>query len=106
METKEKTIITVQAEVHAPVKLVWKLWLSPEDIVKWNSASEDWHTPRAENDPRVGGVFNCRMEAKDGSMGFDFYGVYKTVKTNELIEYTIGDGREVKIEFKSNGNIT
>jgi len=106
METKEKTIITVQTRIKAPVERVWKLWTMPKDIVKWNNASDDWHTPRAENDLRAGGIFNFRMEAKDGSTGFDFGGVYKTVKTNQLIEYTIGDGRKVRIDFTDSGNET
>jgi len=67
--------------------------------MKWNSASEDWHTPRAQNDLRTGGSFSSRMEAKDGSMGFDFGGVYDEVRPHEYIEYTLGDGRKVTIDF-------
>ncbi|MGH2552339.1 MAG: SRPBCC domain-containing protein, partial [Chitinophagaceae bacterium] len=70
------------------------------------NASDDWHAPIAENDLRAGGTFKTRMEAKDGSMGFDFGGVYDEVKTNELIEYTMGDGRKVSIAFKANGEET
>jgi uncharacterized protein YndB with AHSA1/START domain len=106
METKEKTSITVETIVKAPVEKVWKYWGSPEHITKWNSASEDWHTPRAENDLRTGGKFFSRMEAKDGSFGFDFGGIYDEVKTNELISYTMGDGRKVKVSFTANGNET
>jgi len=98
METTTKTI-TVENTIKAPVEKVWKLWSSPEHITKWNSPSEDWHTPRAENDLRPGGKFLSRMEAKDGTFGFDFGGVYDEVKTNELITYTMGDGRKVKIQF-------
>jgi uncharacterized protein YndB with AHSA1/START domain len=79
--------------------MVWKFWTTPADIVKWNNASEDWHTPHAENDLRVGGKFNYRMEAKDGSMGFDFWGIYDKIVINQLIEYTTGDDRKVKIVF-------
>jgi uncharacterized protein YndB with AHSA1/START domain len=104
METKN--IITVETTVKAPVEKVWKTWSTPEDIKQWNSASDDWHTPFAENDLRTGGKFSSRMEAKDGSMGFDFAGVYENVVPNELIEYTIGDGRKVKITFSANGNET
>jgi uncharacterized protein YndB with AHSA1/START domain len=72
----------------------------------WNFASEDWHSPRAENDLRAGGSFSSRMEAKDGSFGFDFGGVYDAVRENEYIEYTMGDGRNVKVEFTPQGNST
>lgn len=99
METKQLTTITVQNTVNAPVGMVWKFWTTPADIVKWNNASEDWHTPHAENDLRVGGKFNYRMEAKDGSMGFDFWGIYDKIVINQLIEYTTGDDRKVKIVF-------
>ena len=97
-------MITVTATVHAPVEKVWKMWSTPEDIMQWNSASDDWHTPKAENDLRTGGTFSSRMEAKDGSFGFDFGGVYDEVKPNELIEYTMGDGRKVKVVFESNAD--
>lgn len=106
METKSKTTITVENTIKAPVEKVWKLWSGPEYIKKWNNASDDWHTPNAENDLKAGGKFLSRMEAKDGSFGFDFGGVYDVVKENEYIEYTIGDGRKVKIHFSGNGNET
>jgi predicted 3-demethylubiquinone-9 3-methyltransferase (glyoxalase superfamily)/uncharacterized protein YndB with AHSA1/START domain len=103
METMEKTIITVEAIVNVPVHKVWKLWTKAEHITRWNNASDDWHTPWAENDIRSGGKFIWRMEAKDGSFGFDFGGVYDQVKPLELISYTIGDGRKVTINFSSQG---
>jgi len=106
METATKTKITIASAINAPVEKVWRLWSAPEHITKWCSASDDWHTPRAENDLRVGGTFSSRMEAKDGSFGFDFGGVYDNVKTNELIEYTLGDSRKVSIHFTSEGNAT
>jgi len=106
METKEKTVITVKTTVNAPVAKVWEFWAKPEHITKWCNASDDWHTPRAENDLRTGGRFSSRMEAKDGSMGFDFGGVYDKVKNNEYIEYTMGDGRKVQVNFTANGNST
>lgn len=106
MEASNKTIITVEATVNAPVEKVWKFWSSPEHITKWNNASDDWHTPYAENDLRVGGKFTSRMEAKDGSFGFDFWGIYDVVVTNERIEYTLGDDRKVKIVFTDKGNAT
>jgi uncharacterized protein YndB with AHSA1/START domain len=106
METMNKTIITVENTINAPVEKVWQYWTTPEHITKWNHASDDWHTPRAENDLRVGGSFVFRMEAKDGSVGFDFGGVYDAVRNNEYIEYTLGDGRKVKITFSGQGNTT
>jgi len=106
METANKTTITVQNIVKAPVEKVWKYWAGPEHITKWAAASDDWHTTRAENDLRAGGKFLSRMEAKDGSFGFDFGGVYDQVKTNELIEYTMGDGRKVVVNFTANDNET
>jgi uncharacterized protein YndB with AHSA1/START domain len=105
MENKAQPI-TVETTVNAPVEKVWKLWNAPEDITKWCTATPEWHTPRAENDIRTGGKFTTRMEAKDGSFGFDFGGVYDEVRTNEFIAYTMGDGRKVKINFTSNGNET
>jgi uncharacterized protein YndB with AHSA1/START domain len=106
METAIKTSITVESVIKAPVEKVWKYWSAPEHITKWCSASDDWHTPFSENDLRVGGKFSSRMEAKDGSFGFDFGGVYDDVKENELIEYTLGDGRKVSIWFTANGKET
>ena len=105
METSTASI-TVETTVDAPVKKVWQYWTVPEHITKWNNASDDWHSPYAENDLRVGGKFLARMEARDGSFGFDFSGVYDTVRINELIEYTIGDGRKVSVRFTDNGGKT
>jgi uncharacterized protein YndB with AHSA1/START domain len=95
----EKKTITVQAVISAPVEQVWKLYTEPEHVMKWNNASNDWHTTRAENDLKVGGKFLYRMEAKDGSSGFDFDGTYEQVKPNELIVYSITDGRKVEVMF-------
>lgn len=103
---KTKNLITIDANCKAPVEKVWKAWTTPGDILQWNNASEDWHTTNAENDLRVGGKFSSRMEAKDGSVGFDFWGVYDEVKPNELLEYTLGDGRKVKIIFTAHGDET
>jgi uncharacterized protein YndB with AHSA1/START domain len=96
-----KADITIKATVNAPVETVWRYWTEPEHIKKWNNASEDWHTTAAENDLRVGGAFLSRMEAKDGSFGFDFSGVYDEVKLYQSIVYTLGDERKVKITFTS-----
>lgn len=106
METSNPTKVTVQAVIQAPVEKVWKYWTEPDHITKWNQATDDWHAPRAENDLRVGGKFLTRMEAKDGSMGFDFSGVYDVVKEHEQISYTLDDGRKVDIDFIDQGNET
>ena len=106
MKTAEKTVITVKTDIHAPVKKVWEYWTLPEHITKWNNASDDWHTPWAKNDLRTGGRFTARMEARDGSMGFDFGGKYDVVRTNECLQYTIDDGRKVEVTFTSNGDAT
>ena len=99
MANMEKTKVTVQAHIQAPIDKVWTYWSTPKHIMHWNNASPDWHTPKAENDLRTGGKFLSRMEARDGSMGFDFEGVYKRVIPHKLIEYVLADDREVKIEF-------
>jgi len=106
METNNKTNITVQTTVNAPVEKVWEYFTSPGHIIKWNNASDDWHTPNAENDLRTGGKFVYRMEARDGSFGFDFGGEYDKVEVNKTIEYTIGDGRKVNVSFSGDGNTT
>ena len=106
MEANDKTIVTVKALIHAPVELVWNMWTTPEDIMKWNYASDDWHSPKAVNDVREGGKFNYRMEATDGSAGFDFTGVYEKVRVNGFIEYRIDDGRKVKVYFIPNEKMT
>jgi len=102
----EKQQITIEATVNAPVTKVWQYYTEPKHITKWNNASDDWHTTRAENDLRKGGKFLSRMEAKDGSFGFDFGGVYDDVKANELIAYTMDDGRKARIVFASADNRT
>lgn len=91
--------ITVETIVPAQLGEVWDAWNTPSDIMQWNAASDDWHTTRSEVDLREGGSFLSRMEAKDGSMGFDFGGTYTRVVPHELIEYRLGDGREVTIQF-------
>jgi uncharacterized protein YndB with AHSA1/START domain len=98
--------ITIKSSVQAPVAKVWEYWTAPNHITKWNAASDDWHTPFAENDLRVGGNFLSRMEAKDGSFGFDFGGTYDQVKINEVIAYSMEDGRTVSITFNGQGNET
>ena len=102
----DHTEITVKTIVKVPVEKAWQCFTEPEHIMKWNHASDDWQTTSSENDLRVGGKFVSRMEAKDGSMGFDFYGTYEEVKLNEVISYTLGDGRKVTIHFNGKDNET
>lgn len=104
--TTSKQKITIEATINQSIEKVWKAWTTPADIMIWNTASEDWHTTKAENDLRVGGKFLSRMEAKDGSFGFDFIGTYAAVKNNELIAYTMEDGRECITNFSQQGNTT
>ena len=96
----EKQKITIETTVNAPVQKVWDYFNDPKHIVVWGTASDDWHTPRAENDIRVGGKFNYRMEAKDGSAGFDFTGTYNEVVPGRKIAYTMGDDRKVEVVFE------
>jgi uncharacterized protein YndB with AHSA1/START domain len=102
----QQITITVEALVNAPVEKVWSMWTEPEHIVHWNYASDDWHTPRAVNDLRIGGSFLSRMEAKDGSFGFDFGGEYDDVQRHKVIAFTLGDGRKVRVTFTAVNNAT
>lgn len=95
--------LSVQAFVSAPLDSVWMAYTTPADITQWNFASEDWHCPSASIDLRVGGRFSYRMEAKDGSYGFDFEGEYSRIEVNELIEYRFGD-RVAEIHFVEEPN--
>ncbi|HXE22046.1 MAG TPA: SRPBCC family protein [Rhodoferax sp.] len=90
--------ITVETAVAAPMERVWNAWNTPADIRQWNAASDDWHTTSATVDLRVGGAFSSRMEAKDGSFGFDFAGTYTRIVKHKLIEYTFGD-RAAQVTF-------
>ena len=90
--------ITVETTVAAPIETVWRAYVTPEDIKQWTAASDDWHTTAATVDLREGGSFSSRMEAKDGSFGFDFAGTYTKIVDKKLIEYTFGD-RTAKVEF-------
>ncbi|AOW09207.1 SRPBCC family protein [Flavobacterium gilvum] len=92
-------MITVQNKVNASIDKVWECWTSPEHITKWNNASDDWHTPYAENDLRTGGKFKSTMASKDGTMSFDFVGEYTLVEQNKTIKYVMPDGRKVEISF-------
>lgn len=99
METENKTALTVQTTVKAPAEKVWAFWTEPAHITQWCQASDDWHAPAAENDLREGGRFSTTMAARDGSMSFDFDGVYTAVEPHRFIAYTITDGRKVQIAF-------
>lgn len=94
------TPITVETTVNAPIQTVWNCWTTPEHLMQWNNASDDWHTTSATNDLRDGGSFTARMEAKDGSAGFDFGGTYTKVVDQQEIGYTMGDGRTVSVRFE------
>lgn len=106
METTNVNPITVSTTVNAPVEKVWQYWNEPDHITKWCQASDDWHAPYAENDVKPGGKFKTTMAAKDGSYSFDFEGVYTSIILYNLLEYTMADGRKVKVIFRSKGNLT
>lgn len=95
--------ITIETIVNAPIAKVWSAYTTPADIVKWNTASADWHTTKATVDLREGGAFSSRMEAKDGSVGFDFEGTYTKIVPNKLIEYSMSDKRGAVVEFVPSG---
>jgi uncharacterized protein YndB with AHSA1/START domain len=106
METAEKTNITIETTVKSPIEKVWELWTEPKHITQWCAASNDWHAPYAENDLRTDGKFKTTMAARDGSVSFDFEGVYTSVQPYKVIEYAIVDGRKVKIIFSRHGSET
>ncbi|HLP73127.1 MAG TPA: SRPBCC family protein [Bacteroidales bacterium] len=106
METLAKTKITVETAVNAPVEKVWDLWTDPRHVMHWNYASIDWHTPYAESDLKVGGKFFYRMESSDGKNGFNFSGEYNNIELYKHIEYTIADGRKVRVTFSPKGTGT
>jgi len=101
MEDQKRISITVETTVPVSPELAWGYWTEPRHITQWNQASEDWYTPRAESDLRVGGKFSSRMESKDGKYGFDFWGIYDAVEPYRLIETTLGDERKVRTTFES-----
>lgn len=98
-------MLTVQVILHSTIQTVWDYWTLPQHIMQWCQASADWHAPYAENDVNVGGKFKTTMASKDGSMSFDFEGIYTRVEMFKLIEYVLADDRKVKIEFITEGNI-
>lgn len=95
--------ITIQAIAEAPIEVVWHCWISTIHIVNWNAASDDWHTPCATSDFKIGGTFSYRMEAKDGSFGFDLNGRFNRIEDHRFIAYSLEDDRKVEIEFDAKG---
>ena len=104
MNNKNSETITVKTTIKADINKVWNSWTKPEHIIKWNFANDEWSCPKAENDLKPDGTFSWRMEAKDGSTGFDFTGEYEKVIEKKLITYKMSDGRLVKIDFVENGD--
>jgi uncharacterized protein YndB with AHSA1/START domain len=98
----ENSKISIETTINAPLGKVWDCWTNPNHIVHWNFASDDWHCPKASNNLQAGGEFSFTMAAKDGSMSFDFGGVYDAVEFEKSIEYTLGDGRRVSVNFEWN----
>ncbi len=96
--------ITIETVVKSRLNSVWDAWNNPDDIKRWNTAQDDWHTTRSTVDLREGGKFLSRMEAKDGSMGFDFEGTYTRIVPHSIIEYRMSDGREARVEFVKHGD--
>lgn len=101
-----KSSIKIEATVAAPVAKVWAYWTNPNHITKWNFAVPEWCCPSASNDLKVGGKYAARMEAKDGSFGFDFEAIYDEVAENKKLVYTMGDGRKAATTFETVGNST
>lgn len=106
MDSNTSTSVTIDTIVNAPVEKVWEYWTNSEHIINWNTASPDWHTTQSTNNLRVGGRFSYRMEAKDGSMGFDFAGEHTSVEHGKLIASVLGDGRKMAVHFIDKGNST
>ena len=96
--------ITIETTIDATIAEVWTAWITPDAITQWNFAADSWSCPEAQVDLKVGGKFKSRMEAKDGSMGFDFEGTYTAVEEMELIEYVMDDGRKVRVTFEETDN--
>lgn len=98
--------ITIQKTVHAPIEKVWDVWTKPEHITQWNFASSDWCCPSASNQLHVGGQYKARMEAKDGSFGFDFEATYNDVVPHKKLSYIMADGRVATTTFETHGEST
>ena len=98
--------ITITALINAPIESVWNNWTNPKHIMQWNFAVDTWQCPKVENDLKVGGKYLARMEAKDGSFGFDFEAIYDVVNENQELTYTMSDGRKAMTRFESHGSTT
>ena len=96
---EQPVAITVETIVNAGIEKIWNYFTQAQHIEKWYNASDDWHTPKATNNLIVDGSFNYRMEAKDGSFGFDFNGIFTHIEHHKKIAYTIEGGRKVVIDF-------
>ena len=105
MSTTQPTTVTAQVEINAPIEKIWEVWTNPDHIKQWNNMSDEWHTPKVENDVRPGGRFLYVMAKKDGSFSFDFEGTYNDVKIHELITYTLDDGRKTTNIFKTDNPV-
>ncbi len=106
MSTDNITKVTIEVTVNAPIEKAWQYWTQPEHITQWNYAADTWQCPSSTNDLRIGGKFTSRMEAKDGSFGFDFEGVYTDVVEHKQIAYALGDDRKVEVNFYAENNAT
>lgn len=106
MNKQERTQITVSVDVNTPVNKAWESWTQPEHIKKWNFASDEWHCPKASNDLKTGGILRSRMEAKDGSAGFDFEGRYTTVESMKHLHLVLADGRNIHVHFEESDGVT
>ena len=104
MAIAEKTMITVEATIKAPIEKVWECFTEPKHVTKWNFAHESWECPNAQNDLQVGGKFSYNMAAKDGSFAFDFGGVYDEIILHKVISNILDDGRKMRVTFTVNGN--
>ena len=102
----EATKITIHATISAGIQKVWNYYTQPEHITKWNFASPDWHCPSASNDMRIGGKYTARMEAKDGSFGFEFEATYSEITENQKFVYIMPDGREVSVSINEDNHLT
>ena len=100
------TVVTIETKINASIDKVWKYWTEPDHITKWCQASDDWHAPYAENELKEGSKFKTTMAARDGSVSFDFEGTYDKIFQPNVLEYTIADGRKVKIAFQEEGTAT
>ena len=106
MDSKGSKFITIKIQIRQPVSKVWEYWTDAKHITRWNFATDSWHCPRAVNNLKEEGAFSWRMEAKDGSMGFDYSGVYEQVKKYEYITCRLDDGRRVKVSFTEHDSVT